>query len=240
MTEPSDTPPRPSDTPPGPSESGEDLAARLATLDELIAGISDPTDRAQAQTLGFTLLNRTALLINADRTDEAVADATRLLELFTIQGEDQDLAGFGLMVCDAAGWVAGLGHPEPAVRMGEVVIDRLAAVDSDRARVTVARARFLTASGLTRLGRAEAAMEQARRLHTMGEAALEALAAAEAGQASTAIRLQIATHRASTLVALGRRDEARAQASALVDQLSASGAPHAEALIAEIRAEFGL
>lgn len=224
---------------PGAERGADDGTARLAALDELIAGVSDPTDRAQGQTLGFALLNRTALLINADRNEEAVDDAARLLGLFTIQTPEQDLVGFGLMVCDAAGWVAALGATQLSVRMGEAVIERLADVDAERARVAVARARFLLASGLARLGDAEPAMEHARQLHVMGDAALEALAAADA-QASPSARLQIATHRASTLVALGRHEEARAQADALVSQLAASGAPQAEALIAELRAEFGL
>ena len=228
-----------SDEPDAPAAGDDGVDARLAALDELIAQISDPTDREQGQTLGFTLLNRVALLINADRPEEAIEDAARLLGLFTVQGDDQDLVGFGLMVCDAGGWVAALGAAPLSVRMGEAVVDRLGSIETDRAQVATARARLLISSGLTRLGEAEAAMEQARRLHVMGEAALEALEAADA-QASPSLRLQIATHRASTLVALGRHEEARAQASALVDQLAASGAPQAEALITELRAEFGL
>ena len=225
---------------PGPDTPEPDVGTRLAALDELIAAVADPADREQGQTLGFALLNRAALLINADRDEEAARDAARLLGLFSLQAETQDLAGFGLMVCDAGGWALGLGRAELAVRMGEAVIDRLGAAETHRARVTVARARLLAAAALTRWGRPAEAVDQARHLHAMGDAALEALDAAQAVEASGAVRAQIATHRASTLVAMGRRDEARAQASALIETISASGAPHADALIAEIRAEFGL
>lgn len=219
--------------------SPSELPEQLAALDELIVRFGAAEDPAAAQAVGFALLNKTALLINAERPDDAVTAAEELLSLFERQPDDRDLAGFGEMLLDASFWLLTWERNEVVVGICQAVADRLADSPGERRVAVAAGARLHAAVALSRTGRADEAPLMLEQLHAMGEPALQALDRAERrfgdAPANEAWLAQVALNRVPILLRLGRAEEARAAMDAVTARFGARDSPVAAELIDELR-----
>ncbi len=194
----------------------------LAVLDEVIERFGDAPQRRLAQVTAWALLNRTALLINAARLDEAMEAVAALRALFERQPDRQDLAGFAEMLLDASGWLRQEGRAEPTLAAGRAIARRLTGAGTPREHATAARTQFEVARALATLERHDESIVAMEAFAAMGEPALAVLDRLQGRLVSDTPPNpagQLLLSRVAVLTRLGRDGEARAVAAQLVAAL---------------------
>ena len=213
--------------------------AQAKVIAELIARFDGASERKLAVSVGWAVLQRISLELGAGCFDEAVVSADELLGMFRHQPESQDLTRYGSLLLSASDRLMRAGCPEPALRLGQVVADRLWAARDSRRRVVAAGGQLGASFALAQIGRYEDGMEGLEKFVTAGEIGLAAVDQAEArlsreeGSPSLSARLSLA--RIAVLEDLDRCGDARAIASGVFSQLKDDDSPFVQQVLAELR-----
>jgi tetratricopeptide (TPR) repeat protein len=229
---------------PGGERAGlGDVEEFLARAQEALARV-DETDEGPglelAQLAAFARLTEINLLVNADRVDDAVASADRLLRTFRARPAGESLPGFGTMLLDVTFWLLAREHDADALRICDALTERLSA-GGPPAQAVAAGARFYAAQASGRLGQMEQSRADIEALCEMGEPALSALdriaAQFGAADANPTWHVQIAATTVTVLWRLGRTEEAIELARGAADTFERLELPQLQTMMLQLERE---